>query len=67
MYQLLLWNEQKEWENTGTHSNKLHKMIIEAKDLQRILSEDRKESGCYYAVFKIGNGGKVLQFSMCEH
>jgi hypothetical protein len=51
-------NEQGDWEDIeNLGSDNLRVMSSEARDLQRILSQERKESGCYYAVFLRGEDG----------
>ena len=44
-------NEVGEWENIDREFSDLRGATFEARDLQRILSKDRKDSTCYYAVF----------------
>lgn len=62
-YFLSLHNEQGDWEDIDIESDNLRYMTIEARDLQRILPIDRKDSGVYYAVFKRGDGKNTVQYS----
>ena len=51
-YYVSLRNECTDWEDTDIQSNNLRKMTAEARDLQRILSPEKKDAGMYYAVFE---------------
>ncbi len=51
-YYVSFCNEQNDWEDTGFGSNNIRNATFEARDLQRILSRDKKDSNCYYAVFE---------------
>lgn len=58
-------NEQGDWEDLGIGSDNLRSATFEARDLQRILSTERKEANCYYAVFE-SNGlekDSILKYS----
>jgi hypothetical protein len=51
-YYVSFCNEQGDWEDPGFGSDNLRTATSETRDLQRILSPDRKGAGCYYAVFE---------------
>ena len=51
MYVIRFRNEVGDWESIDREFPTLRNATFEARDLQRILSKDRKDSTCYYAVF----------------
>jgi hypothetical protein len=51
-YYLSFRNEVGDFEDLEHEFNDLRKATAEARDLQRILSKDKKEARCYYAVFE---------------
>ena len=55
-YYLSFCNEQGDWEDVDRiGSDNLRHMTSEARDMQRILPQERKEANCYYAVFDRDN------------
>lgn len=53
-YKIKFRNEVRDWEKMDREFSTLREATFEARDLQRILSKDRKDSICYYAVFYNG-------------
>ena len=51
MYVIKFHNEVGDWEDIDREFSNLRDATFEARDLQGILSKDRKDSTCYYAVF----------------
>lgn len=52
-------DEFAEWNEVNYKSDDLRKATSEARDLQRIMDKEKKESGAYYAVLE-AQGGSIV-------